>query len=217
MKAQSIFGRLGLAILFSMLAPFACAQDGAQGALSRLSFTTPLDRRVAVADLDGDHKPDGAILLKSRWLGPQHNLSIQLHFTDRPNSELTFQSNSQALTVTAWDIDQDGDIDLVVEEAFSHKPISVWINEGHGDFHEGRVQDYPSLAATGSTQIQAPPDQRDCPALSLPSQRGFEKAVLTNALLARPPSNNNSLLFLITSGVARHPDAPNSSRAPPLV
>lgn len=217
MKARSIFGRLVLAALFVVLAPFVRAQDGAQGALSRLSFTAPLDGTLAIADLDGDHKPDGAILLKSNWLGPRHNLSIQLHFTDRPNTELTFESNSQALTVRAWDIDQDGDIDLVVEETFSHKPISVWINEGHGDFHEGRIQDYPSLATTGSTQIQAPPDQQDHPALSLSSQRGFEKTVLTNALLARPPSNNNSLLFLITSGVASHPDAPNSSRAPPLV
>lgn len=217
MKAQSTFGRLVLAALFAMLAPFMRAQDGAQGALSRLSFTTPLERTVAIADLDGDHKPDGAILLKSRWLGPQQNLSIQLHFTDRPNTELTFQSDSQALTVTAWDIDHDGDIDLVVEETFSHKPISVWINEGHGDFHEGRVQDYPSLAATGSTQIQAPPDQRDRVALSLSSQRGFEKTVLANALLARPPSINRSLFFSsATDGISRS-GASNSSRAPPLV
>ena len=217
MKARSIFSKLAQAALFVVLAPFVRAQDGAQGALSRLSFTTPLDRTVAVADLDGDQKPDGAILLNSKWLGPQHNLSIQLHFTDRPNTELTFQSNSQALTVMAWDIDQDGDIDLVVEETFSHKPVSVWINEGHGDFHEGRVQDYPSLAATGNTQIQAPPDQRDCPALSLSSQRGFEKTVLTNALLARPPSTNQSLFFLsATDGISRS-GAANSSRAPPLV
>lgn len=216
MKARSIFGRFALAVLFAMIAPLVRAQDGAQGALSRLSFTAPLDRTLVIADLDGDHKPDGAILLKSRWLGPRRNLSIQLHFTDRPNTELTFQSDLQALTVTAWDIDHDGDIDLVVEETISHKPISVWINEGHGDFHEGRVQDYPSLAATGSTQIQAPPDERDCPALSLTSQRGFEKTVLTNALLARPPSTNHSLLFLITSDIASHTHAANSSRAPPL-
>jgi hypothetical protein len=172
-------------------------------------------RTLAVANLDDDKKPDGAVLVDS---GRLHNgrFKLQLHFTDRPNIELTFESTQQALTVAAWDIDNDGDTDLVVEEAITHKPLYVWINEGHGVFREGRVQDLRSLAFTTNEGVQSPCGQPDSQALCLSTQRGFELAILTTPLLARPPSTSETQARATHFSFISRTRAPNPPRAPPL-
>jgi hypothetical protein len=215
MNTRSVCVRLLLAASLSILSPLLWGQDGLSGAVPQTRLTSPLERSLAAADLDNDKKPDGAVLLNSGWLH-SGSFKIQLHLTDRPNAELTFESTHTALSLRAADINNDGDVDLVVEEAVGHKPLYVWINQGHGEFHKGRVEDYPSLAPTTDQQVQSPPDPRDSLALCMPSQRGFEITFLTTPLLSRPPSTDRSQALSAASSFASRPHAPNSSRAPPL-
>ena len=42
-------------------------------------------------------------------------------------------------------MDGDNDGDLVVFEPLSSQPIGVWINDGAGSFHEGRLADFRKL------------------------------------------------------------------------
>ncbi|HEY6349545.1 MAG TPA: VCBS repeat-containing protein [Candidatus Angelobacter sp.] len=205
-----------VAISMALTASFVWAQDGMKGALAQTNFTAPFGRSLAVADLDGDNQPDGAVLLRSGWPGTSGNFKIQLHFTGHTNVELAFQSKETALAVTAWDIDNDGDTDLVVEENMTHKPLRVWINDGNGEFHEGRVQDFPSLAPGTQEHLRLPANQPDRLVLCLPPQRGFELPILTAGLLARPPSKNSSNAVWLLSSIKVRTLALNSSRAPPL-
>lgn len=197
-------------------APFLSAQDGLKGALSQTRIGTPFGHSLAAADLDGDSQPDGAILVDSTWTGTHSSINIQLHFTGRPNSEISFESNEQALTVRAWDIDHDGDNDLVVEEAFTHKPVRVWINEGNGDFHEGNIQDYPSLALRADHELQPPSNEHDSLPLWVPPQRNFEISILTVHVLGRPPSRDTFLLIPANLPTICNARGVQSSRAPPL-
>lgn len=198
------------------LAPVLAAQDGLKGALSHANLGMPLGNNLAVADLDGDNLADGAILLSAEPVGASSRIKIELHFTGRPNTEFTFESNGRALTVRAWDIDHDGDNDLVVEDAFTHKPVRVWINEGHGDFHEGNVQDYPSLLLSDGRQLRLPSNQPDGLPLWLPPQRRFDLSVLTVQALGRPPSRSTRLPAAIDLFVQSRKHASQSSRAPPF-
>lgn len=214
-----LFHRILLcAVAVVCLAPFLSAQDGLKEALSQANFTTPLGHTLAVADLDGDDKADGAILLDSRWTGAgaKSSIKIQLYFTGRPNAELSFESAGHALTVRAWDIDHDGDIDLVIEDAFTHRPLGVWINEGHGDFHEGRLQDYPSIALDADNQLQSPYNRPDSLPLWVPSQRGFEVSMITVHRLGSPPCIGKSPALATISPVVSRARASHPSRAPPL-
>lgn len=217
MKARSITVRLLLTAALALLVPRVYAQDGFQGALAQAKFGLPFQPTVVMADLDNDKKPDGAVLLDSSRPGPDGSFRIQLHFTGRPNTELTFESQEQALTLDARDINNDGDPDLVVEQAFTHKPVHVWINEGHGDFHEGRVQDFPALAVIASQQLQSPLNHPGCRAVCLPQQRGFEIAIFFAPLYCRPPSSHTPQLPPVASLAKLRPRSPESSRAPPLV
>ena len=216
MNARLVCRKLLIAAALVCLAPFLSAQDGLKGALSQTNFGAPLEHHLAAADLDGDDQADGAILVDSNWVGAHNSIKIQLHFTGHPNTELNFESTGQTLTVRAWDIDQDGDNDLVIEDAITHKPLHVWINEGHGDFHEGNIQDYPSLALEADKQLQSPCNQPDCVLFWVPPQRGFEVSLMTVHLLGRPPSTGKSLDLSIASSVMSRIRAPRSSRAPPL-
>lgn len=198
------------------LAPLLSAQDGLKGALSQTNLGTQLGQTLAIADLDGDHQADGAILMRSERVGAYSRIKIELHFTGRPNTELNFESGGQALTIRAWDIDHDGDNDLVVEDAFTHKPVRVWINEGNGDFHEGNVQDYASLGLVCDKQLLPPSTPGGCVAALPPSQHSLELSFLTVHVLGRPPSKGRLLSvardFRLTSSV----HTSYLSRAPPL-
>ncbi len=208
--------KLFIALAVACLAPFLSAQDGLKGALSQANFTSPLGHTLAVADLDGDSQADGAILIDSQRMGAHTSVQIKLHFTGRPNSELNFESSGHALAVRAWDVDQDGDNDLVVEDAFTHKPLRVWINEGHGDFHEGNVQDFPALALEADKQLQPPSNQPFGLLFCVAQQRGFEISILTVHLLGRPPSGNTLLAISTHSSATLQALASHFSRAPPL-
>lgn len=216
MNARSHCRRLLIAVAVLCLAPFLRAQDGLKGALSQTTFGVPSGHTLAPADLDGDNQADGAILLNSTWTGTHNNVKIQLHFTARPNTEISFESTVQALTIRAWDIDHDGDNDLVVEEALTHKPVRVWINEGNGDFHEGRIEDYPSLAQGTAEQVQLPSNDPFSLALWVPQQRGFEISILSAHLYGRPPSSNSFLSMPATPPSTLSARGVLSSRAPPL-
>lgn len=196
------------------LAPCLWAQDGVKGALSQAEIAL-FERTLAVADLDGDKKPDGAVLLGLAGLHGRSR-TIQVHFSDRPNLELSLESVEQALTLTAWDIDDDGDTDLVIEDSFTHKPLHVWINEGHGDFHEARVSDFPALGLQTRNKLESPSKPADDLPLWLPSQRGFEIAILTVPQLGRPPSRAESRVVSQYWWLSVHADTPNASRAPPF-
>lgn len=210
------FSRRLLFVAFvALAAPCLWAQDGVKGAFAQAGFTSRFEHSLAVADLDGDNQPDGAVLLKSGWPGDSGIVKIQLHLTNHANSEIAFRSSEAMLSVAAWDIDNDGATDLVVEEALTHKPLHVWINDGKGDFHEGRVQDFPSLTPGTHDHLQSP-NQTYCLALSLPLQRGIEVPTLAAGALARPPSTSNWKVIPVVSISSSRVHGLNSSRAPPV-
>ena len=211
MNARSICVKAAL-VLLALAVPRVWAQDGLKGALPWTSFTEPFAHGLAVGDFDNDKKLDGALLLDSAGLAARR---IEVHFTGRVNTELTFESSERALTVTARDVDNDGDDDLVVEESFTHRPLHIWINEGHGDFHEGRVQDFPSLGLDTHQELHSPCAGTECLSLCLPPQPGFEVAILTVPLLGRPPSPGKAHTVLTAFFWVPCVHGPNSSRAPP--
>jgi hypothetical protein len=221
MKART----LALKIVVAALAMTASlwAQDGFQGALARVNPTAPLNlgppfsQTLAAADFDGDNKPDGAVIVDYGWLRPQSSSrKIELHFTSRSNTILTFESNETTLAISALDVNGDGATDIVVEQPITHKRLHVWLNDGRGGFRKVRNEDFPSTEDGNSEGLESPYQRADGPTLCLPPQRGSEIAILTGC-----PSpycstfvRQHALPFVVT--LRLHAVASNSSRAPPL-
>ena len=212
--------KLVVAAVLTLTASEVCAQDGLEGALSHANLVSPANsftQTLAVADFDGDNKPDGAVLV---GFGARYQSSfrtIELHFTGRGNIDLVFESNESALAISALDVNGDGVTDIVVEQPFTHKRLQVWLNDGHGGFRKVRSEDFPSTDVGNQERLQSASPRLDCPTLSLPPQRGFEIALsAVSGLLYSASSSGKQALVFASAVEETRAAAPNSPRAPPL-
>lgn len=225
MKLRSFWLRIAVAAALTLVAgPSVCAQDGLNGALERSKFAsaanlaTPFDQTLAAADFDGDGKPDGAILIGGNWPQPRSTFgTIEVHFTGRPNANLTFESSETALAISARDVNRDGATDIVVEQAFTHKRVQIWLNDGRGIFHKVRSEDYPTGPDINDPErLETPAHSADCLAMDLP-QRGSDTAMLlARSLLHRAPVTVAVAESSAGSSALRATLSSSSPRAPPL-
>jgi hypothetical protein len=108
----------------------------------------------AVADFDGDSRPDMAITkMEAQGAGYVYWLELDLstsHADDpaQQNSGFPFIASSMfGLHLTPRDVDGDHDLDIVVSIGFARQPVAVWINDGQGGFEEGDLAAYPALSS----------------------------------------------------------------------
>lgn len=219
MKARSLYLRFVLAAL-ALAAPSLWAQDGLQGAISRLGATSsllnePFEQRLAAADFDDDQKPDGAVLVNTGQFDGQKIFRIELHVTAGNDSDLTFESNDSAPAISALDVNQDGALDIVVEEAFTHKRLYVWLNDGHGAFRKARIEEFPYMGRDGPYQVKAPSLAQECPALYLPSKLGSELSIARAAAPSFGSLAAGRHLRPVSPAFQTQNDAPNPTRGPP--
>ena len=108
--------------------------------------TTPLlwDQGCVIADLDGDGRPDFAIVRAESWdsKGLRYRIELQLSTGVSPSS-FSVSAEKGGLRLLPRDVDGDGDLDLVVLSAWALAPIGVWINNGHGEFTRADPTAYP--------------------------------------------------------------------------
>ena len=219
MKMRSLYLRFVLAA-FTLAVPHLLAQDGIGGAIVRFGDTRglldqPFEQRLAAADFDKDQKPDGAVLVDTGPFDGQKTFRIELHVTGGNDSDLTFESSDLAPAISALDVNQDGAPDIVVEEAFTHKRLYVWLNDGHGAFRKARIEDFPSTGRDGPYEFKAPSLAQDNPALYQPSKLGSELAIARAAGPFRDSSTSGQPVRLLVSARRMQADKPNPSRGPP--
>jgi len=211
---------VGVLLFFALLAlPALKAQDGLQGALSVGSPTARAfaerSPQVAAADFDNDQKPDGALLLEAGFLNGKRAFRIELHITGGTNDAISFTSSDPGLAISAVDVNWDGEPDIVVEKAFTHERVQVFLNDGHGSFHRARTGDYPASDPTApacSARLNQLP-----PVFGLPVSRTFELGVIHR--LSKAHQNQPAAFQFWCEGLLIHSAtrAPSSPRAPPRI
>jgi hypothetical protein len=113
-------------------------------------------------------------------------------------------------------VNRDGAIDVVIEQRWTHKRISVWLGDGHGGFQEVCVEDFPSRDTATGDRVDSPPTGPDCTAVCLSTERSTETAKLTAQLLAgRPPTPSELAAFSPDLSPRSPALSRNLSRAPP--
>ena len=205
------------AIVLLLLAgvPALHAQDGLDDAFSRLDSACVLTGQfsgpsVATADFDNDTHPDGAVLFRS-----DTTFEFEVHFRSARVSKITFASRLPKLAISAFDINNDGNPDLVVEDPFSHQRLFVWLNDGYGSFHSAHAEDFP-----------APSDDRYRNLSSLSRTPQNQAAVgsakfrlrIASSSLSWPPAPTDSFRLprQATSPVLQFTPAPGLLRGPPF-
>jgi hypothetical protein len=202
--------------LFATCGPSVWGQDGLGGALSRNAeqahFKSSLERQIVAGDFDKDRKADGAILLDAGEFNGEKAYRIEIHLTATQNHEIVFSSPEAQVSIATLDVNHDGNPDLVVEKAFSHKRLQVFLNDGHGNFYRTR---YSFPASDDSVPQSHSGDNRGNAAVVLLAiSRGFELASISTMLRRKNFAEAFSywpeaLLNLIAAR------APSKPRAPP--
>jgi hypothetical protein len=214
---HSIFGIV--VFLLVLFVPSLRAQDGLMGALSRESAMTHarigFEQQLAAADFDNDQMPDGALLLPEGFSGGKRSFRIELHFTSGNNDAITFTTAERGLSISALDVNRDGAPDIVIEKAFTHQRLQVYLNDGHGAFHQARLEDFDAPDPSG-------PQWRSWITLPsqtayLPATRGSEPAGLQKALTIDLDDTFDGDLSLDTPRVQSSASATSPSRAPPAL
>ena len=141
----------------------AClARETASPSALRLEAAPLLyDQGGVIADLDGDGRPDFAIVRAEGWdsKGLRYRIELQLSTGASPSS-FSVSAEKGGLRLVPRDVDGDGDLDLVVMSAWGRAPVGVWINNGHGEFTRGEPTAYPrSIWAEGPEVVSSIPQE----------------------------------------------------------
>jgi len=110
----------------------------------------------AIADLDGDGRPDRAIV-RAESRGPNaFKYRIELSLSTRVgSSSFSVAGEEGGLRIVPRDVDGNGTVDLVITSARWFTPVGIWINDGHGSFTEGDPTIYPQSAWTEGNGVSS--------------------------------------------------------------
>ena len=98
-----------------------------------------------LADLNGDQNVDLATARSGRHDANGYAQEVRVTLGAFQQTSFHFLSPGATVELSSQDVDGDNDGDLVVFEPLSSQPIGVWINDGAGSFHEGRLADFRKL------------------------------------------------------------------------
>jgi len=134
-------------LLVVLLAGSGLAGSGLAGSVHDLpsALDSPGVSGWVLADLNGDQNVDLATARSGRHESNGYSQEVSITLGALQQTTFRFLSPGATVELSSQDVDGDDDGDLVVFEPLSSQPIGVWINDGAGSFHEGRLADFRKL------------------------------------------------------------------------
>jgi hypothetical protein len=105
----------------------------------------------AIADFDGDWKPDLALVEATNWHRQQSDYAIHFQFSAGPELSVVVSAPTGGLRVAARDVNGDDLPDLVVSSALDERVVAILLNQGHGRFSKAEPATYAGIPAEPNT------------------------------------------------------------------
>src|SRR5215469_6486243 len=154
------------------LFPFVLA---ALGACSLLVFLPPIHRDLnrpathlmkfalaqgsthfAIADFDGDLRPDLAMIRVSRDGAPDAQYSLELQFSSGARAPIGLIGPAGGLEVYPQDVNGDQIADLVITSVVDSEFVAILVNDGKGNFTQVDRASYPHVGKRANSSVLAP-------------------------------------------------------------
>jgi hypothetical protein len=134
-------GGIGVSLcLFIMLGQHAAKLDSlAHGSAGVAGM------QFAVADLDGDRKPDMASVVVENVRASSTSYAIRLQFGGGGDSYIGVKGPFGGLRLAIRDVNGDDSLDLVVMSVAERRVVQVLLNDGHGKFSVAEAGSYASV------------------------------------------------------------------------
>lgn len=112
----------------------------------------------AIADFDGDLRPDLAMIRVSRYGAPQTEYSLELEFSSGTRAPIGLVGPAGGLEVYPQDVNGDQIADLVITSVMDAEFVAILVNDGKGNFRQVDRSSYPNVGKRASSRILAPAD-----------------------------------------------------------
>jgi hypothetical protein len=208
-KTASSHRSLRLFLLLFLFDPFVSGVATAAGTngYSASTASVGLVSSIAIADFDGDQRPDVASLEGDSSTG--YSIRFELTATGQA---IRFVTPPGRFAIEARDVNGDNAADLVLTTALYRRPVAVFLNNGHGGF--SRAEPGPFPGAFKAPRDWTSSSERSSEALAdLLQSRSGVRSDATKLPAVRGPTDSiqhTSLAFPFDSFLAA-----SSERAPP--
>jgi hypothetical protein len=174
----------------------------------------PAGPQFVIADLDGDRKPDLALVEMGSARSASSNYSIRLQFGAGAESAIRVNAPQGGLQVAARDVNGDDSLDLVVTSNVDGRFVEVLLNDGHGNFSVAEPGAYPEVEKEANEFLTGPAGAvTDRATLaSVRSSFGEEGAPVCEC---RAAPTGTSIALTNEMSASRRPACSRPSRAPP--
>ncbi len=216
-----ITARLGVALL--CLTEFGLGAELQHSRGESTRFSTQIVRPhsagapFAIADLDGDQKPDVALVELGGKPSAKTSYSIRLQLSAGPESAVGVSGPIGGLQVAARDVNGDASIDLIITSNLDSSFVEVLLNDGHGGFSPAEpgtyreLQEQPHALVNGANGPSASQSSLELTRSSLGQEgvAGYYQTVLASDLF--PFLEERTALRKLThSRLGRSPPVPVS-------
>lgn len=201
------------AFLCVILSFAACGNAASSGPHSWPVSPTQATSQFAIADFDGDNRPDLATVQVGRsssW-DTQYRIAFQLSHGSRQTLGITAPNGG--LQITSRDVNGDSFLDVVVTAAWTNRPVAVLLNDGQGNFKASSPSAFPGAFSTSEkSRVSTTDDVKDATAVLLsryptgdcPESRRFSlPRNVTGRLVLR--TSHNLLSSAVVSFLGRAP------------
>jgi len=153
----SVLGLAWRAIQLSGLAlagfvPFAVASSHAHAGAEAFGAASPF----AIADYDGDNRPDIARVLSSGTIDGENHYSIDFELTTGLKQRIVISAPLGGLRLVSRDVNGDNFPDVVVTAAWTGSPVAVLLNDGRGNFTRTDPSNFPGAFRTNGHSLGSP-------------------------------------------------------------
>lgn len=124
-----------LLVLCSVLGPAGWVSAASTSTQHSPSSSAGFNSTFAIADFDGDRKPDLATVeIQKGSSASRTQYSIRLQLTVGAAQIFGVTAPAGGLQIVAKDVNGDDALDVVVSTAWQHKQVAVLLNDGNGKF-----------------------------------------------------------------------------------
>jgi hypothetical protein len=160
--------QVSLSLLCLCVFAMALGGNAAAAAQETSGGSRGFSPRFAIADFDGDQKPDLATVQVERDAAIGARYSIRLQLSTGEESVIGIAGPQGGLKLVARDVNGDDVIDLIVTTAMDSHFVAVLINDGHGKFTLAKPGAFPSIESDeGVRLVAARGPAEECAALQL--------------------------------------------------
>jgi hypothetical protein len=99
--------------------------------------------QFALADFDGDHRPDLVGVQAGQGNVVRTNYWIQLQLSAAGQQTISLVAPSGGLQIAARDVNGDQIPDLILTTTWLGQPVAIFINDGHGTFTRAEPSAFP--------------------------------------------------------------------------